>query len=409
MKPSESRSLRGLKVAAGSAVVVALLWFFGARAFGDRSTSMTVLVSVVGAAILAAGALSRSVENRSLMLSAGFGAVPVVAFAALRAMSDPLMGVVFPTGTARDKEGVESLLLAIIISALCGGIAALFLGSNQNDRSGRGRFARWGVWALAWSPILVVPAVLGLALAQGLRTPGPSNYGRTQPLLGHISPPEMATSPGDIVVDEVASKRGVTLVRICEDRPWCVTVLRRGRQVTTQPGKVARDAPVHLRYDPKHDLYLVESAGRLVGTTRGEDFSSYAFLLPHHVRRSVAPPHAFTLLALLSVLLLVVFLVKRRRIRSQAKSVAKAEAGVCFGNGWGLMADGTTMRVPEDMKHGSILMVWSGRSGRTMELIEGTREELELRMQRTREALDRLQFCVSWTLCAPLLVSLTVV
>lgn len=398
-------------------MVTVVAWLSWAAALGDRTTAMVVALSLTCAGCAAfmsrltlaakGGAPPPSPSPTCRGLSAAvvattaFGALPVIALATLRALSEPLMGPAFANVAAREREGVESVIIAVALASVC----VLLAGFVAKRRLDERRSGRWLLGLLTWSPVFIVPAVLVFTVAEGFRAPGPDGYSLAQPVLGHMDPPRA----GAVVVDELERQEGITLVRVCEAKPWCYTLLRRGDKVSTRPGFVARTAPVHLRYDPVHDLYLVESAGELVATINAANLASYTRLLPHHVRGSLAPPRAYQVLAGVGLALVVLLLVFRRRLRSRRRRAARGEAGVCFGDGWGLLADGTTMRVPRDMAPGSILVVWAEGVARTMTILEGTRDEIARGFDERRRALDAMQLAVLWTLCTPLLISAAVV
>jgi hypothetical protein len=377
-------------------------WLAWAAAFGDRSTAMVVALSATCAACAAfISGLSRG-GARAVVATAAFGATPVIALATLRALSEPLMGSAFTDGAARQREGVQAVILAVILAALCAGAAA-FIARRRLERR---RASRWVLAALTWAPLVAVPALLGLAVFDSFRAPTPERYGTSQPVLAHMDP---ESSGGALVVDELERKEGITLVRVCQDTPWCYTLLRRGDKVTTRPGYVHRQVPVHLRYDPNHELYLVESGGQLVSTVNARNLASYDRLLPHHVRHSLTPPPVYSLLAAIALVGAIVILWRRRSLRRTRDRVDAADAGVCFGDGWGLLADGTTMRVPPDVERGSILVLWSEGRERTMTLLEGTREEIARRIEERRQALDAVQMATMWTLCTPLAIAVAVI
>ncbi len=383
------------------ALLYASAWLSWAAAFGDRTTAMVVALAATAALYaLATGRLA--LGSRRFVVAAALGATPVIAFATLRALSEPLMGTAFGDGAARAREGTEAVVIAVVLA----GAFALLAGWVARRSSERLRVGRWLLGVLTWSPVLIVPLVLVHTLSDGLSTPSPDRYGLSQPILGHMAP---APTGEQVVIDELAREEGITLVRVCEQTPWCYTLLRRGDRVTTRPGVVSRDAAVHLRFDPVHALYLVESDGALVATIDADNLASYTRLLPHHVRGSVGPPRAFQLLAGLGLGWVVWLVAVRRRLRSRRSQATDGEVGVCFGDGWGLLADGTTMRVPPDMKPGSILVSWAKGRDRTLTILEGTREELGRALDERRRALDATQLAVLWTLCTPLVMSAALV
>lgn len=402
--PSLARRVLRLVEIAGIVVILsAVAWLASASALGDRTTAMVVALSAT-CAVCAACIARLSRDRRSaIVAAASFGATPAIAFATLRALSEPLMGTAFDDVSARQREGMESVVIAAALAALCAVAAAVIAGRRLERR----RVSAIVIGVMTWAPLLIVPAVLGLAAFEGWRAPGPDRYSVSQPVLAHMDP---ARGDGRVVVDELEREEGVTLVRVCEDRPWCYTLLRRGDRVTTRPGYVRRDVPVHLRYDPIHELYLVEARGELIATVNAKNLASYQQLLPHHVRGSLSPPRAYWLLAAVALLGALFIVALRRRLRRSRARTESAEAGVCFGDGWGLLADGTAMRLPEDMHRGSILVMWVTRGAeRTLTVIEGTRAEIATRFEHRRQALDALQLAVMWTLCTPLLTAAAVV
>jgi hypothetical protein len=404
-KASPSRARRVFRLVETAAIVVifsAVAWLAWASALGDRTTAMVVALSVTIASC--AAFLSRLADGgkAAVVATAAFGATPAIALATLRALSEPLMGTAFTDGAARQREGIEAVIIAASLAAVCTVAAAVIARRRLEER----RVSKWLVTFMTWSPLLVVPASLVFTLVDGYRSPSPGDYSVSQPVLAHMEP---ASADGPLLIDELERKEGVTLVRVCEDTPWCYTLLRRGDRVTTRPGHVARGAPVHLRYDPIHELYLVESNGVLVSTVNAQNLASYNRLLPHHVRGSLTPPRAYSLLAAGSLVGAIFILLLRRRLRRRRERATRADAGVCFGDGWGLLADGTTMRVPDETKRGSILVMWSHGRDATLTLLEGTREEVAKRFDERSQALDALQLAVMWTLCTPFLISAAVV
>lgn len=400
-----SRRRRILRVLSALAIVVLVpagAWLFSAAALGDRTTAMVVALSSTCAGCAAFMSRQSRGGAARVVATAAFGAMPVIALATLRALSEPLMGSAFEDVAAREREGLESIIVAVALASVCALLAGFIAKRRLDDR----RDARWILGLLTWSPVFVVPAVLAFTLGEGLRAPGPDGYSLAQPVLGHMDP---VRADGAVVVDELEREEGITLVRVCEAEPWCYTLLRRGDQVSTRPGFVARTAPVHLRYDRVHELYLVESGGALVATINAKNLASYTRLLPHHVRGSLAPPRAYQALAGVSLCLVALLLASRRRLRARRRDAARGEAGVCFGDGWGLLADGTTLRVPRDMARGSILVLWADGVERTMTVLEGTRDAITRGFEERHRALEAMQLAVLWTLSTPLLISAAIV
>ena len=396
------RVLRLIEAAGLVVVISGAGWLAWAAALGDRTTAMVVALSATCA--IFAVFMSRLGQGTSatVLATAAFGATPAIALATLRALSEPLMGTAFSDGAARQREGIEAVIIAAALAAVCAAAAAVI----ANRRLERRRLSRVLVAFMTWSPLLVAPASLIFTLADGYQSPAPDDYSMSQPVLAHMEP---ARTDGVLVVDELDRVEGVTLVRVCEDTPWCYTLLRRGDRVTTRPGQVPREAPVHLRYDRAHELFLVESAGLLVSTVNASDLASYNRLLPHHVRKSLTPPRAYSVLAVASLVAALLIWLQRRRLRRRRQRAEAAQAGVCFGDGWGLLADGTAMRVPMQTKRGSFVVLWSQGREATLTLIEGTRDEIAARFDQRRTALDALQLATMWTLCTPLLIAAAVV
>lgn len=397
------RVLRLAEIAGIVVVLSAVAWLAWAEALGDRTTAMVVALSATCAACAAFIARLSRGGRSAVIAAAAFGATPAIALATLRALSEPLMGAAFDSGASREREGLEAVIIAAALAALCAVAASVIAGRRLEHR----RVSELLVRVMTWAPMVVVPAVLIFTAADGFRSPGPDAYSVSQPVLAHMDPED---SGGRFVVDELERKEGVTLVRVCEGTPWCYTLLRRGDRVTTRPGYVPRGAPVHLRYDPVHRLYLVETGGELVSTVNAQNLASYNRLLPHHVRGSLTPPRAYSVLAVAALIGFILIVMLRRRLRRRRERTDAADVGVCFGDGWGLLADGTAMRVPNDMKRGSILVMWATRGAeRTISVLEGTRDEIAKRFDERRQALDALQLAVMWTLCTPLLISAAVV
>jgi hypothetical protein len=111
------------------------------------------------------------------------------------------------------------------------------------------------------------------------------------------------------------------------------------------------------------------------------------------------------------VVAVLVIALKRRRLARQTALIDAAQSGVCFGEGWALLADGTALRVPIDLDRGPILVSWAARAmrERALTVLLGAREDIHAALAGQRRQLDALQQTFLWTLGTPLLIAAAMV